>query len=95
MGSKRGALYTHGETPSGYEDHPRMIPISSTGTFEKGYHLDVIFHNPSTLKSQWWLAHIGEYDENLHLLPVGPCVSPEKQLFASDHAALFVEYTIL
>ncbi len=95
LGSKRGSKYSQGETTfMGYEDHPRMIPITTTGIFEKSCVLDVIFHNPALMDSLWWLAHLGEYDENLNLLPIGRCKDPSRRLFASDHAAVFVEYSL-
>ncbi|MDE3045381.1 MAG: endonuclease/exonuclease/phosphatase family protein [Verrucomicrobiota bacterium] len=93
--SKKSASVAQGDaTFIGYEDHPRKVPISPAGAFEKANDLDVIFHNPHQMSSQWWLAHPGEYDSDLKLLPIGPCRDPAKRQFASDHAAIFVKYTI-
>lgn len=93
--SKTSALHALDKTTFlGYEDHPRMNPITPEGEFEKFYYLDVVFHNPEMMQSRWWISHIGEYDENLKLLPIGPCRSPAKRFFASDHSAIFVEYVL-
>ncbi len=78
----------------GYEDHPRVNPITADGDFEKAYYLDVIFHNPNMMKSNLWVSHIGEYSTDLQLLPLGSCKQPHKRLFASDHSAIFVVYQL-
>ena len=91
--SKASALTCWGNTTfMGYEDHPRANLLMPDGTFAKNYYLDILFHNSHLISSHWWTAHLGEYNEKLHLLPIGNCRQFSKRLFASDHAAIFVEY---